>query len=48
VTHRLGGERGFHNQLSMSSWYVVDAKKTTAVFAKHMHIEILSGRGEVT
>lgn len=46
---RLGeGERGFHNQLSMSSWCAVDAEKTNAVFAKHMHMETQSRSREVT
>lgn len=43
-----GGERGFHNQLSMSSWCAVDAEKTNAVFAKHMHMETQSRSREVT
>lgn len=42
------GKRGFHNQLSMSSWCAVDAKKTNAAFAKHMHMEILCRSREVT
>jgi len=32
----------------MSSWCAVDAEKTNAVFAKHMHMEILSRSREVT
>lgn len=43
-----GGQRGFHNQLSMSSWCAVDGEKTNAVFAKHMHMETQSrSRGDI-